>query len=105
MNRPDLEAIQKRTIDGDIGRHSAIEDRRVLLAYIAELENLVNSMGDEWEDTLGFGDPPKSLVAAKPVRILRKKTDLAAKFPPSPMVDKIDWNDPRDFNIRAKHRR
>jgi hypothetical protein len=53
MTRPDLDIIRARyaffaPIDPNY-RVLVFNDIQALLAYIAELENLVNSMGDEWE--------------------------------------------------------
>ena len=63
MNRPDLETIRKLAEHRSYSTRTAILE---LLAYIAELENLVSIAGDEWET--GF-NPPLALRDA--LRILR----------------------------------
>jgi hypothetical protein len=71
MNRPDLDAARKLANERVFSTRIVMLE---LLAYIAELENLVNSMGDEWETEHALDEevefePPVSLQNALCVAI------------------------------------
>jgi hypothetical protein len=76
MNRPNLEAMQRSIDENNVLTR---DEGTALLAYIAELENLVNSMGDEWEeehalDDAAEFDPPIALQNSLCVAIRRSRT-------------------------------
>jgi len=77
MNRPNLEAMQRSIDENNVLTR---DEGTALLAYIAELENLVNSMGDEWEaehdalDEETEFEPPVTLKNSLCVAIRRSRT-------------------------------